>query len=232
VVFDGTRPSRLERELLDDLDARVALLPKCSNLGQVLNAGLQRVNTVFTARIDSDDLWPAGRLSSQLTFMREHPDCTVAGSDASTIDSQGRPLGYLAGGRAKDLRRALLLRNQLIHPTAVFRTSVAKSVGGYPSIDRVEDYALWLRLAQHGIVLNSRERWVQYRVHTTQLTNRKISRLGLSLIRQRRVELGAYLGVSAPYSLLAHAAWSVAQVGGRYGLRPLWTRFETEVVVE
>jgi hypothetical protein len=230
-VFDGTRPSEIERQHLDELDARVTLLSKRPNLGQVLNAGLQLAETVLVSRIDSDDLWPTGRLPRQLAFMQAHPECIVAGSDAAIVDSHGRPFGHLAAGHATDLRRALLVRNQLIHPTTVFRTAVARRVGGYPDVDRVEDYALWLRLAQYGAILNCSDLWVHYRVHPHQLTQRKISRRGFTLIKQRRIELAATLGISTVYSVFAHAVWSAAQFGGRHGLQSVWTRFEREAVL-
>jgi hypothetical protein len=225
-VFDGTEPTATERRLLDALQARVAVLPKRDNLGQVLDAGLRLVDTPLTSRIDADDLWPRSRLSGQLRFMDAHPDCAVAGSDATTVDVDGRPLGTLRAGRGRDLRRGLLLRNQLIHPSTVFRTELARRAGGYPDVERVEDYGLWLRLAQLGDVLNAPERWLTYRVHPRQLSRRRVARPGRSLIGARRAELARHLGVAAVYPSFAQLAWSGAQVCGRLGLNRLWTRFE------
>jgi Glycosyl transferase family 2 len=228
VVFDGTQPSSQEMRLLEILRAKVEILAKRRNLGQVLSAGLRLVDTCWTSRFDSDDLWPRGRLSSQLGFMKANPACVLAGSDATTVDSKGRPLGRLNGGRGRDLRRSLLVRNQLIHPTTVFSTQRARDAGGYPDVDRVEDYAFWLRLAQLGQVMNSPERWVTYRVHSGQLSRQPISRLGSRLIRTRRAELAQHLGVGSIYPPIAHLAWSAAQVSGRHGFQHLWSRFESE----
>jgi glycosyl transferase family 2 len=228
VVFDGTQPTPQEHLMLERLGGQIALLDKCRSLGQALNSGLDLVATPLTSRFDADDLWPPGRLSRQLRFMEANPACAVAGSDATTIDSEGRVLGYLRGGHGGDLRRSLLIRNQLIHPTTVFRTALARRAGGYPDVHRVEDYALWLRLAQLGSVLNCRERWVSYRIHSRQLSRAPISRSEAKLLRSRRGELGSLLRLWSIYPSLAQLAWSAAQVGGRHGFQHLWSRFAHE----
>lgn len=228
VVFDGSQPSPEEHSRLEVLRARTVFLDKTRNLGETLNAGLQLVETSLTSRFDADDLWPPGRLGRQLSFMERNPGCAVAGSDAATIDREGRLLGCLHGGYGNDLRRSLLIRNQLIHPTTVFRTELARRAGGYPGVSRVEDYALWLRLAQLGSVLNCRERWVSYRLHSEQLSRETVGPSASRLLRARRVELARTLDVHRVYPPLAHLAWRAAQVGGRHGLQPLWSRFVDE----
>lgn len=228
IVFDGTVPTDDEQPALRELGARWVCLDKQPNLAHVLNEGLAQVNTPLTSRLDADDLWTSGRLGEQVHHMTEHPACVAAGSHARTIDAGGASVGQLRGGTGSDLRSALIWRNQLLHPTVVFRTDLARRLGGYPEVSRMEDYGLWLALALHGDLATVDTYWASYRLHQGQLSSLASTPEARSLIFRRRRDLARSLGKPPGYAQAAHTAWSGAQWLSHRGINRAWSRFDTD----
>ncbi|MBK6873299.1 MAG: glycosyltransferase [Kineosporiaceae bacterium] len=232
VVFDGSEPESEEEQLLNDLQATVMVLPKQGCLAEVLNRGLARATTPLITRVDADDLWVQGRLTQQLDLMRQNPSCVLAGSDATTIDSDGAVIGVLRAGHGLNLRRAMVVRNQMLHPTVIFRADHVAEAGGYPSVDRVEDYALWLDLARRGDIINTDARWVRYRIHDGQQTRRFVGRDGAREIAHRRRELGRAIGMGSAQVRACDTAWRLAQNGSLRRVRKMWWREERLRTIE
>ncbi|MBK7625548.1 MAG: glycosyltransferase [Kineosporiaceae bacterium] len=227
-IFDGTSPDVDEHAALRQLGARWLCLDKQPTLAHVLNQGLRQVNTELISRLDADDLWMPGRLGEQLRLMADHPTHAAAGSHARTIDAAGAPVGQLRAGAGPDLRSALIWRNQLLHPTVVFRTDLARRVGGYPEVSRMEDYGLWLALALHGDLATVETFWASYRLHPGQLSSHASTPEARALVLRRRRDLARSLGKPPGYAHAAHTAWSGAQWLSHRGINRAWSRFETE----
>jgi hypothetical protein len=147
------------------------------NLGATLAKMVAAANTEFCARIDADDINFPNRLELQLNFLRAHPDISIVGSQAITIDEAGREIG--------ELERLPLTHDDIVHrmlfswvmcaPSVLFRRQAILEAGNYPNRPFAEDYVLWMRLAQKHRLANLDMNLIKYRVHersTTQQTQR------------------------------------------------------------
>jgi glycosyltransferase involved in cell wall biosynthesis len=115
-----------------------------------LSLGLHHARGELVARMDSDDLSTPDRLARQVEFMRMHPGVAVLGTAYTLIDSNGVTTKTVHPPALNaDIRRAMLWRNPICHPSVMFRRKVVLEVGGYLGGLHAEDYDLWLRLAAH-----------------------------------------------------------------------------------
>jgi cellulose synthase/poly-beta-1,6-N-acetylglucosamine synthase-like glycosyltransferase len=115
-----------------------------------LSLGLHHACGEFVARMDSDDLSTPDRLTRQCEYMRKHPDVAVLGTAYTFIDAQGSATKTVQPPKTDvDIRRTMLWRNPMCHPSVMFRRKVVLEVGGYLGGLHAEDYDLWLRLSAH-----------------------------------------------------------------------------------
>lgn len=132
-----------------------------AGLAITLNRMLQRVDTEFIARMDSDDICMPRRLQHQLAFMDSHPDVSVAGARQGYVMGR-KSMASMGVGR---FRLTLSYSppmsdppywdpdrdgNILVHSAVIMRTEALRAVGGYPEIVPGQDLALWYRFAEAG----------------------------------------------------------------------------------
>jgi glycosyltransferase involved in cell wall biosynthesis len=136
-------------------------------LGACLAELVEMASTTYCARIDADDVNHPNRLELQLEFLARNPDVVVVGTQARSIDANGQVLlqqQQLPTAHEKIVLR-LLRRWSLWHPTVLFRRDAAIQAGNYFPERPVEDYSLWLRMAQVGRLANLAETLLDRRVH-------------------------------------------------------------------
>jgi hypothetical protein len=121
-------------------------------------------------RLDADDVCEPSRLATQLQAMRERPALVALGTAATLIDEHGDSIGLRpvpVGARA--VRRTLMWRTALIHPSVLVRTEALHAVGGYNErCQRSQDYELWLRLLKVGDLDNLAKPLLRYRISAGQ----------------------------------------------------------------
>ncbi len=122
-----------------------------------LNAGLEAVQAPWVARMDADDAAHPHRLAWQWAFVQQHPQVDVLGTLARPhpAGAQGEGMrAYLAWQNRlwthEAICRERFIESPLVHPTVLFRRAVVRAAGGYRAGPWLEDYELWLRLAQRG----------------------------------------------------------------------------------
>jgi len=139
-------------------DARIVCLVNPTNQGisRSRNRALAAAKGEFVACLDSDDVADSNRLVCQVEFMEAHPECVLVGSDLAIIDEQSVVVGHRSYPHADAaLRRAMPRRNPFAQPACLFRTQVARDLGGYrEDLPVCEDYDLFFRLAEKGGVAN------------------------------------------------------------------------------
>jgi GT2 family glycosyltransferase len=150
-------------------------------LGPTLNQGLQLCTCDLVVKMDSDDIMVPDRIKKQLEFMREHPDCMMAGANLhmfrSELDNPKERVLLQSTNHPQEITLDWLRQTRsdwfMNHPTMIYRKSAVLEVGNYnPDIKKCsEDYDLELRmLKRYGRLLNMPDILLYYRIHEDQST--------------------------------------------------------------
>lgn len=115
-------------------------------LAAARNTGLIRARGEFTQFLDADDTLPVGKVSTQMSALRE--DETLAAVYCRAERAAGYAMRRIRRLPSGDLWTELLRGNFIPVHALLFRTAVLRAVGGFdPTYRRCEDYRLLLRLA-------------------------------------------------------------------------------------
>jgi glycosyltransferase involved in cell wall biosynthesis len=127
---------------------QVSFLFNDANIGltRSLNRGLSRAAGEFIFRADDDDFSYPRRIERQLeTFERTGADFVCTWGEGIHGDRDSKP--YLISAPETDaaIKRALVRRNVLLHPSLAFRREAIARLGGYDeNYVYAQDYALYL----------------------------------------------------------------------------------------
>lgn len=96
LIDDGSTDGAIER-LPFLIDSRIILIRDGSNRGLSfrLNQAIQMASGIYFARMDHDDICHPERLTSQVTFLEEHPEVDLLSTKCHTIDEQNKLIGAL-----------------------------------------------------------------------------------------------------------------------------------------
>ena len=143
-----------------------------------LKRGVLLASHELIVRMDSDDIMHESRITMQIEFMNENPDCVVCGSNMvcfntdrtntkQYMDTTHHP-DYLTWENYKTEKKQWILN----HPTLILRKSAILSVGNYnENIAGFEDLDLELRLLKkYGHVRNIVSNLLLYRCHESNTT--------------------------------------------------------------
>jgi glycosyltransferase involved in cell wall biosynthesis len=186
--------SSVKRWFVNEQRIRV-LVTEARHLTFSLNLGLHHARADLIARMDADDLSYPNRLQKQCEFMALHPEVAVLGSAYDLIDPDNRVLKRVIQPMSdRAIRRDLLWRNPLCHPTVMLRRSVVLNAGGYLGGGHAEDYDLWSRLALDSSV--------------------QFANLEEPLIGYRAIPVGGARRARSAYAAVAGAQWRNFVSGG------------------
>jgi glycosyltransferase involved in cell wall biosynthesis len=130
----------------DDARVKVFSTP-IQGLTFSLNYGLHHARGDLIARIVSDDIAEPDRLAVQVAYMRRYADTLVLGTAYKVIDNDGMLLRTIMHPTSDAaIRRALIWKNPLCHPSVMFRCQEVRQAGGYMGGRYAEDYDLWVRM--------------------------------------------------------------------------------------
>ncbi|MCP4869444.1 MAG: glycosyltransferase [Proteobacteria bacterium] len=156
------RPASLELALASidrtaaaepDLDVRVHVLdaaPEGLGPAAARNAAARLGDAPYLALLDDDDAWVAPRLGPAIELLDTRPEIALTAGDAA-LSSGGRFLPLPpTPGESRD-HGALALDCSVCTSTVTLRRTDWEAAGGMDeSLDRAEDYDLWLRLTADG----------------------------------------------------------------------------------
>jgi glycosyltransferase involved in cell wall biosynthesis len=124
------------------------------------NKALRAAEGQYIAFLDSDDLWPEGKLAHQLALMQAHPDIGLLFGDCRQFDEQGEYAKTLFEEGQRDLAfwgdplyverpyAKLMQRNFMTTGSIVMRRACVDRVGYFDeNLRLVEDLEYWLRIA-------------------------------------------------------------------------------------
>jgi glycosyltransferase involved in cell wall biosynthesis len=186
----ATRADRFAR-----LDPRVRLVRRDRNGGRPAiprNDGIRAARGELLAFCDADDLWHPAKLSRQVAAMRRHPELGFVYAIARELRADARgtwgtgrllPFPFTASIDLAALRR----RNTIVASSVLARTALVREVGGFDeaaSLRAMEDFDLWLRLAERAPFGLVPRVLVKYRVRPGS-TSRAGGALDASTVKQK-----------------------------------------------
>jgi len=176
---------------VSDSRLRVIRHDRKQGVAQSLNDGLDQACGRYIARLDADDAALSYRFRLQIEHLDSHPETALVASSVRYIDAKGDFLYQPAPFRdGLKVRERLLLGNCLHHSSVMFRRSWQDSSLRYPLVYLVEDYQLWLSLAEKAELDFLEIPCTDHRIHQDQITAGPMPRhreLGETL-RRRTIE--------------------------------------------
>lgn len=151
IITDDHSNDNAIEALPDDQRIRIIKSPK-KGIVTALNAGLKIAKYQVIARMDGDDLCAANRLEVQLNLLLSS-DADIVGAQVELFSDE-----FEIGGGYKryqdwinqqitpeDIKTNFWIESCIPHPTAMMRTALLESLGGYNDSPWPEDYDLWCR---------------------------------------------------------------------------------------
>jgi glycosyltransferase involved in cell wall biosynthesis len=140
-------------------DPRIRMLETDgSGLVPALNLGLAHARAPLIARMDADDRMRPERLAAQATYLSQHPDIALVGTQVELFPPDAVRAGYREYARwqngvlsPEDVANNIYVESPFAHPSVMLRREVFEQVGGYADGQFPEDYELWLRMHQAGL---------------------------------------------------------------------------------
>ena len=205
IVDDGSLPPTVAPTVAN-LVIEVLRMPRNGGIELALQAGVTALaerGIKYAARIDAGDLATPYRLEKQRDYMETHPQTAALGMWTHVVSMEGAPLFDLRPPtEPAAIRRVMLLRSCLSHPSMMLRVAAVIEVGNYRAEYRAaEDLDLFLRLMQRHDCANLPEFGVYYELneHGISATKRRtqtLSTLRLQLKYMRLTNLPDWLGVA------------------------------------
>jgi len=157
-------------------DKRIIKLRNSKNVGVAssLNYGIKLAKGEFVARMDADDISLPKRLETQYEYLRANKNVAVLGSACELIYANGKRTSskWIPVVDIYLLKWKLLFKNNVIHPTVMFRRDLIESLGSYSSeFSHNEDYFLWVRVSSKFNIVNLKDILLYYRVHGNSVSN-------------------------------------------------------------
>jgi GT2 family glycosyltransferase len=217
IVDDGSTDdgaATVSRLAAEDSRMRLISLER-TGLVNALNRGLQECRGEYIARMDADDVSLPERLELHVQYLLAHPECVALGCAHLLIDEDGAPISVLTYAPEHDEihREHLAGSPGAISHACLIRRDALVALGGYPAdVEYLEDYWLFLRLAEVGRLANLTRVLYKYRQHHRNVQFTQVER------QQRCIDR------------------IVAEARQRNGLPPLdartWPRFPMPVPVD
>jgi glycosyltransferase involved in cell wall biosynthesis len=168
VIDDGSTDTTVEL-MKKYSDARIRYIRHEQNAGLFVRRkkSLAYATGIYTAVLDSDDYWTTQtKLTEQVTFLENHTEYVVVGTQTELIDAQGHSRGqHFVATTDNAIRHKILSRNQFVHSSLLIRTAALKKTTGYQAT-LAEDLELILQLGTLGKVANLSQVHTAHRVHS------------------------------------------------------------------
>lgn len=200
-IDDGSRDrSRAVLEEFAARDERIVVTSRPNRgLAATLQEGLERSRTGLVALMNADDVAHPDRLGRQAAFMQAHPRIAALGTQTRLlVDGRATPIESRLPLTPRACRRFLPIAPPLAHPTVMLRRSAVLGVGGYRPQSVVEDYDLWLRLAERHDLANLPDTLLDYRLHDGQFSAARDETVAVATLVVRRAALERRAGRPDP----------------------------------
>jgi glycosyltransferase EpsE len=153
IVDDGSTdetPALLARLAAEQPRVRVISAGRVGR-AKALNLATEQSRGEYVANQDIDDASSPDRLRLQADFMDEHPDVGLVGGHYVVVDeNRGERFIRMPPTQHEQIARAMASRIPFAHTVATFRKEAWRQAGGYPIVDRLIDFRLWIAMGGVG----------------------------------------------------------------------------------
>ena len=167
LLLDDCPSDDRERVVRSYDDPRIVYLKNGRNLGITAsrNRLIDLAKGEYLAIFDHDDICRPERFAKEVAYLDAHPECGV-------VSGWTRPTGGGVNVYPEDdhaIKVALMNGISMWHPASMVRKSVLSATGARyeAAYTPVEDYMLWMKLAQHTGFHNLQEVMIDYRWHAS-----------------------------------------------------------------
>jgi glycosyltransferase EpsE len=153
IVDDGSTDTTPERlAALAASDARVRVLsPGRLGYARALNYAIEQARGTYIANQDFDDRSYPDRLRLQAAFLDAHPEVGVVGGRYVLIDeTRHERYERMPPEQHDQIVRAMASRIPFAHTLVMFRKEAWRQAGGYPLIESLVDFGLWIEFGRLG----------------------------------------------------------------------------------
>lgn len=124
-----------------------------SGLATALNYGLSFCCNDIVIRMDTDDISIPERCQLQYDYLMTNDNVDVLGT---LVDEYNEDFSvYISTRKLPEFNDDIYMfsksRSPISHPSCAFRKSVILKYGGYPLLQRAQDYGLWSKLIKNGV---------------------------------------------------------------------------------
>ena len=178
IIIDdkSTDDSMTTLEKYASIDDRIIILKNDENSGLAfsLNRGISISKGKYIARMDTDDISFPNRFQRQVDYLNKHPEVDILGTYAEIFgDDSG--LSFNPFVSIYECKCHLLFVPCLIHPTVMIRKQFLDDNHILYNTKYLcsQDFDMWTRCAHVGNVSMIKEVLLKYRIHGTQISNKK-----------------------------------------------------------
>jgi glycosyltransferase involved in cell wall biosynthesis len=158
---------------------RVQFIRQEQNVGKVRNyeTGLQAAKGYFIHQLHGDDMVRPGFYRSMEVLLKQYPEVGAAYCRTIYMDDQSRWTGMTGmiqdhDGVVIDMAAKLYTQQYIQTPSMVVKREVYETIGTFDRrLDCMEDWEMWIRIANSYPVATSNKVLALYRTHTNNATH-------------------------------------------------------------
>lgn len=179
LILDNSQKGISEYINFNDPRLRIIKLPSNYGLSEALNYGIKVSKGAYIARMDYDDVAIQSRIENQANFLDSNPEVGILGGYIRFLGKELDPTAKIGTIQVRptnslEMKRYLLRKNPLFHPTVMFRSS---EIGKLSEVYRkkynsCEDLDLWSRAVFKIKISNLPEVVLEYRLHDDQYSRK------------------------------------------------------------
>lgn len=177
IIDDGSKDNSVEKikEMLDLCEQRFVRFEFRSRpnkgLSATLNEALEWCRGQYFSAIASDDQILENKIQIQVKYMEKNSDTVALFGGSNYIDNYNNILKVNKLNFQEYLFDKIILNEcQFYAPTQLMKTEILKKVGGYNEEILVEDWYMWLKMAENGKIFCLSEVLANYRIHDSNTT--------------------------------------------------------------